>query len=100
MYPGAGSLADVVQLLYRLGEIHGRAEPLYHVKYAESRTALPGEGRGSSASTTTRHAGHRPPLGGSAGDQYGMWFSYRGLVDYRTDPRTSYRIGMPSLTMA
>ena len=27
------------------------------------------------------------------GDLYGMWFSYRGLVDYRTDPRTSYRIG-------
>src|SRR5262249_12677550 len=24
---------------------------------------------------------------------YGMWFSYRGLVDYRTDPRTSYRVG-------
>jgi hypothetical protein len=22
-----------------------------------------------------------------------MWFSYRGLNDYRTDPRTSYRIG-------
>jgi hypothetical protein len=22
-----------------------------------------------------------------------MWFSYRGLVDYRTNPETSYRIG-------
>jgi hypothetical protein len=26
-------------------------------------------------------------------DRYEMWFSYRGLVDYRTDPQTSYRVG-------
>jgi hypothetical protein len=26
-------------------------------------------------------------------DRYGMRCSYRGLVDYLTDPRTSYRVG-------
>jgi hypothetical protein len=75
-------------------EVHGRAEPVYHVKYAESddgiawrRTGIVCIDRDQSTQAIGR------PWVVWLGDHYGMWFSYRGLVDYRTDPRSSYRVG-------
>ena len=75
-------------------EVHGRAEPVYHVKYAESGDGL------SWLRTGVVCIDHDPetqaigrPWVIRLGDHYGMWFSYRGLIDYRTDPRTSYRVG-------
>jgi hypothetical protein len=75
-------------------EIQGRAEPVYHVKYAESDDGL------SWRRTGVVCIDHDPgiqaigrPWVVRLGDCYGMWFSYRGLVGYRTDPATSYRVG-------
>jgi hypothetical protein len=75
-------------------DVQGRAEPEYHVKYAESddgiswrRTGIVCIDYDGSAQAIGR------PWVMHLGDRYGMWFSYRGLIGYRTDPETSYRIG-------
>jgi hypothetical protein len=75
-------------------EVHGHAEPMYNVKYAESddgvhwrRTGIVCIDYDADAQAIGR------PWVVRLEDRYGMWFSYRGLVDYRTDPRTSYRVG-------
>jgi predicted GH43/DUF377 family glycosyl hydrolase len=75
-------------------EVHGRPEPIYHIKYAESEDGNTWRRDGivcidydECARAISR------PWVMRLGDRYGMWFSYRGSVDYRTDPRTSYRIG-------
>jgi hypothetical protein len=75
-------------------EIHHRAEPLYHVKYAESEDGIRWQRTGIVCidyDQSTQAIGR--PWIVRFRDHYGMWFSYRGLADYRTDPRTSYRIG-------
>ena len=75
-------------------EVHGHPEPMYNVKYAESddgvhwrRTGIVCIDYDADAQAIGR------PWVVRLEDRYGMWFSYRGLVDYRTDPRTSYRVG-------
>ena len=75
-------------------EVHGRPEPMYHVKYAESEDGIRWRRTGIVCidyDESTQAIGR--PWVVNLGEVYGMWFSYRGLVDYRTDPRTSYRIG-------
>lgn len=75
-------------------EVHGHPEPMYHVKYAESDDGLSWRRTGIVCidyDTFTRAIGR--PWVVRLVDRYGMWFSYRGLVDYRTDPRASYRVG-------
>jgi hypothetical protein len=75
-------------------DVHGRAEPRYQIKYAESL-----DGRQWSRRNTTcieyvheREANGRPCVIKEDG-RYRMWFCYRGIVDYRTDKSQSYRIG-------
>jgi hypothetical protein len=75
-------------------EVHGHPEPMYHIKYAGSDDGINWRRDGivcidydSSAQAIAR------PWVERQGDRYRMWFSYRGLSDYRTDPRTGYRIG-------
>lgn len=75
-------------------EVNGWAEPIYHVKYAESADGIRWRRTGIvciACDPQTQAIGR--PWVVNLGDVYGMWFSYRGLVDYRHDPRTSYRIG-------
>ena len=75
-------------------EVHGHPEPMYHVKYAESDDGMSWRRTGIVCidyDAFTRAIGR--PWVVRLGDHYGMWFSYRGLVDYRTDPRASYRVG-------
>jgi hypothetical protein len=75
-------------------EVHGHPEPMYNVKYAESddgvhwrRTGIVCIDYDADAQAIGR------PWVVRLEDRYGMWISYRGLEDYRTDPRTSYRVG-------
>ena len=75
-------------------EVHGRPEPRYHVKYAEStdgihwrRTGIVCIDYGDFTGAIGR------PCVLHDGDIYRMWYSYRGLTDYRTNPATSYRLG-------
>ena len=75
-------------------EVHGHPEPIYHIKYAESDDGISWRRTGIVCidnDPATQAIGR--PWVIRLGDRYGMWFSYRGLVDYRTDPRTSYRVG-------
>jgi hypothetical protein len=75
-------------------EIHGHPEPMSNVKYAGSddgvhwrRTGIVCVDYDADAQAIGR------PWVVRLEDRYGMWFSYRGPVDYRTDPKTSYRVG-------
>jgi hypothetical protein len=76
-------------------EVDGRAEPMYHVKYAESEDGIRWKRTGTVCIDydTSTQAIARPWVV-RFGKHYVMWFSYRGIADYRTDPRTSYRIGL------
>jgi sucrose-6-phosphate hydrolase SacC (GH32 family) len=75
--------------------IGGRMEPFYHLRYAESRDGVDWVREGVVA------IDHRSPEeGGIARPSivrddgvYRMWFSYRGGSDFRSDSRSSYRIG-------
>lgn len=75
-------------------EVNGRPEPLYHIKYAESDDGLDWRREDLSCLTprTETEAVGRPWVVRD-GDRYRMWFSYRGSVEFRTDPAQSYRIG-------
>ncbi len=75
-------------------EVQGHPEPIYHIKHAESEDGLSWRRTGNVCvdyDGFTRAIGR--PWVIHTGNRYAMWFSYRGLTDYRTDPRTSYRIG-------
>jgi hypothetical protein len=78
----------------RWEEVHGHPEPMYHVKYADSQDGISWRRTGIVCldyDAVTQAIGR--PWVVNLGDRYGMWFSYRGLVDYRTDSRSSYRVG-------
>lgn len=75
-------------------EIHGRAEPTYDVKYAESSDGIARRRTGTvclGRESISRAVGR--PWVVRLDDRLQMWFSYRGLHDYRTDSRTSHRVG-------
>ena len=74
--------------------VHGKPEPLYQIKYAESadgRTWV----RNNVACLEYSFEGEanaRPCVRKENG-RYRMWYCFRGSVDYRTDKRQSYRLG-------
>jgi hypothetical protein len=75
-------------------EVAGRPEAIYHVKYAESVDGIAWRRTGIVCvdnDVSTEAIGR--PWVVRRGDRYGMWFSYRRLVDFRTNPSTSYRVG-------
>ena len=74
--------------------VHGRQEPVYQIKYAEST-----DGREWVRPNITcieysfdGEANARPCVFKEDG-RYRMWYCYRGSVDYRTDKAQSYRLG-------
>lgn len=78
----------------RFVEVHGKAEPQYQIKYAES---LDGRDWGRPNITCIEYrcdgeANGRPCVIKENG-LYRMWYCYRGSVDYRTDKTQSYRLG-------
>lgn len=74
--------------------VDGRTEPRYQVKYAESDDGIAWRRENITCLeyTTPGEANARPVVLVEDG-RYRMWFTWRGSVDYRTDPATSYRIG-------
>ena len=75
--------------------IDGKAEPFYHLKYAESLDGIKWERRGSVAidyKAETEGGVVRASVLKENGE-YQMWYSYRGSHRYREDVTQSYRIG-------
>ena len=74
--------------------IHDWPEPRYHIKYAESADALHWRKTGIVCIDydAAAHAIGRPCVF-KDGDSYKMFYSYRGISDYRSDPSQSYRLG-------
>jgi hypothetical protein len=75
-------------------EVHGKPEPQYQIKYAESS-----DGREWTRPNVTcidykrnGESNGRPCVIKENG-RYRMWYCYRGIVDYRTDKDQSYRLG-------
>lgn len=76
-------------------ELESRAEPRYHIKYAESTDGIIWDRRGLVAIDykSDSEAGIVRSSVLRENDLYHMWYSYRGGIDYRANPKTSYRIG-------
>lgn len=74
--------------------VHGKPEPLYQIKYAESADGRDWE-RNNLTCLEYSFAGEanaRPCVRKEDG-LYRMWYCFRGSVDYRTDKAQSYRLG-------
>lgn len=72
-----------------------RAEPFYHIKYAESKNAFDWvrEGQIAIDYKDEYEAGLARPFVLKIGNKYHMWYSRRNLLGYKTDKNASYRIG-------
>lgn len=75
--------------------IGGRAEPSYHLKYAESADGIHWrrDGRVAIDYADSEEGGIVRASVVKDGGLYRMWYCYRGLADYRSNRATSYRIG-------
>lgn len=75
--------------------IDGRTEPIYHIKYAESGDGVHWDRRGIvciDIKSPSEGGIARPSVIREDGI-YKMWYSYRGIRDYRTNRQHTYRIG-------
>ena len=75
---------------------HGRANPSYHIKYAESTDGVRWNRAGKVAldiRAPEEGALGRPCVLHNGQGLHTMWYCYRGGTDFRTDRRQSYRIG-------
>ncbi len=75
--------------------IDGRAEPRYHLKYAESVDGInwKREGRVAINYADLAEGGVVRASVLKNGDIYCMWYCYRGISGYRSSCESSYRIG-------
>lgn len=73
----------------------GKPEPRYHMKYAESPDGIHWRREGIVCLDfkSSDEAGIVRPTILKENNLYRMWYSYRGIQDYRTNPQHSYRIG-------
>ncbi|MFS0919256.1 hypothetical protein [Brevibacillus sp. 179-C 1.1 NHS] len=73
----------------------GKAEPYYHIKYAESKDGIVWDRKGIVCIDfqDESECGITRPSVLKDGDIYKMWYCYRGLHDYRKATKNSYRIG-------
>lgn len=74
--------------------VHGRPEPRYQIKYAESANGVSWERRNTVCLEYTfeGEANARPCVIKENG-RYRMWYCFRGSVGYRTDKEQAYRLG-------
>ncbi|CAN5532733.1 hypothetical protein BH20VER3_BH20VER3_05760 [soil metagenome] len=74
--------------------VHGKPEPLYQIKYAESADGISWMRNHATCLEYTfpGEANARPCVVKENG-RYRMWYCFRGSVDYRTDKAQSYRLG-------
>nr|WP_315473112.1 hypothetical protein [uncultured Undibacterium sp.] len=75
--------------------VNGKAEPRYHLKYAESADGIHWRRHGKIAIDfkDDEEAAVARASVLKSGDIYQMWFCYRKLVNYSSDRNASYRIG-------
>ncbi len=75
--------------------IDGRPEPIYHIKYAESRDGINWDRTGIVCIDlkSPEEGGMTRPCVIHDEGIYRMWYSYRGIRDYRTNKSFTYRIG-------
>jgi hypothetical protein len=74
-------------------EIGGRLEPGYHIKYAESRDGLAWQTTGISCIDLGDDYAVARPCVFRNGSRYAMLYSYRSLLNYRSDTTSAYRLG-------
>lgn len=74
-------------------EINGRWEPSYHVKYAESPDGLRWKPSGISCIDYGEACSIARPCVVMHAGLYKMLYSYRSIVDYRSDRSNAYRFG-------
>ncbi len=74
-------------------QINDRWEPGYHVKYAESADGIDWTVTGVTCIQAAEGEAIGRPCVFRRSAGYAMHYSYRRLVDYRTDPGQSYRLG-------
>ena len=74
--------------------VHGRPEPRYQIKYAESEDGVSWERRNTVCLDYSfeGEANARPCVIKENG-RYRMWYCFRGSVNYRTDKEQAYRLG-------
>jgi hypothetical protein len=74
---------------------NGRSEPYYHIKYAESKDGINWDRKGIVCIDfkSSNECGITRPCVIKDKGIYKMWYSYRGIKDYRTNKAQSYRIG-------
>jgi hypothetical protein len=79
--------------------VHDKPEPLYQIKYAESRDGVQWI-RNNITCIKYKFDGeaNARPCVIKEGGIYKMWYCYRGSVDYRTNKEQSYRIGYAEST--
>lgn len=74
--------------------VGGRAEPVYHIKCAESKDGIAWNRRGIVCiDLKATEGGITRPCVIRENGRYKMWYSRRGIRDFRTDKAQSYRIG-------
>lgn len=75
--------------------VHGKTEPFYHIKYAESKDGINWDRKGIVCIDfkSDKEAGIARPFVCKENGIYKMWYSTRTSVYYRTDKTQSYRIG-------
>jgi hypothetical protein len=74
-------------------EIGGRLEPAYHVKYADSCDGIAWKTSGISCIDLGNEYAVARPCVFRRGDGYAMLYSYRALLNYRSDAGSAYRLG-------
>lgn len=76
-------------------EVDERMEPRYHIKYAESKDGInwTREGKIAIDYKSDNEAGIVKASVVRLGDEYRMWYSYRDFNEYRTNTKSSYKIG-------
>ncbi|MEK9774405.1 MAG: hypothetical protein VW298_02205 [Candidatus Woesearchaeota archaeon] len=74
-------------------EIQGKAEPYYHIKYAESQDGVNWLRNGQVAIDYQKDEAGIVRATVIKDELYKMWFCYRHSYNYRTDWSKSYRIG-------
>lgn len=89
---------DLLQIWYTSGTgyitVNDRVEPLYRIGYRESKDGIHWEPREKPALPYKNdHECHTRPCVLVEDGIYKMWYTYRDIENYRTDPSKSYRIG-------
>lgn len=75
--------------------VNGKAEPLYHIKYAESKNGIDWERNGVVAIDYENgvEGGINRASVLKENGIYKMWYAYRSSADYRKNTKNSYRVG-------